>query len=373
MNTKIRITFKKAIKYLLPYGIVRLIQKRHEQDDCKHRTPDSKYKYLCCEILHSRITFEEDHLRPHCWRNSGDFLPKFPYHGEKLSREKIQDYLKHIHEMMTKEPGRCEGCIRAYYDNKPQKVSIRSFKLNTIMINQHRFWCNVKCIYCFWLGGKKREGIAKPYSVMNAVEFLFNAGMVEDNCTFSWGGGESTILPEFDVLSRLICDKGHTQVLNTNGTVFSEAWAYVLSKDERTYFNISVDSGTAETYKKIKGVDCFDQVWVNIEKYLAVAKSKRSFKIKYIVMECNRDHAEIDKFINKCLKAGVQQIEFSVDGGEIQSGLSKETIDAVGYLRALALKNNLSCENAVFFWDTHVAEILNNYPLPEIQQGCTIC
>jgi sulfatase maturation enzyme AslB (radical SAM superfamily) len=331
----------------------------------EHRTPDAKFKYQCCEILHSRLTFEEDHLRPHCWRNSGDFLPKYPYNGEALSRNKIIDYLNHISRTITKEPEKCEGCIRIYYDKKPQKVNIRKFKLKVVMLNQHRFWCNVKCSYCFWLGRKELGNIAKPYSAREAIEFLFNSGMIDESCIFSWGGGESTILPEFDSLARLICDRGHQQILNTNGSVFSEAWAYVLSKDERTYYNTSVDSGTAETYKKIKSVDYFDQVWENINKYLAAAKCKGSFKIKYIVMACNRDHAEIEKFISKCLDAGVQTIEFSVDGGEIQDCLSEETIAAVAYLRALALKNNISCENAVF-WDTSVAQILDNYPLPKV-------
>jgi len=91
--TNQRITIRKVFKCLLPYGIVSIIQKYLERDDKKYRTPDLKHKYLCCEILHSRITFEEDHLRPHCWRNSGDFLPKYTYNGEILSNKKILDYL----------------------------------------------------------------------------------------------------------------------------------------------------------------------------------------------------------------------------------------------------------------------------------------
>jgi MoaA/NifB/PqqE/SkfB family radical SAM enzyme len=166
---------------------------------------------------------------------------------------------------------------------------------------------------------------------MSPIESLFNEGQVNENCTFCWGGGESTILPEFNDLTRLICDRGHPQVLNTNGTVFSEAWAYVVSKDERTYFNISVDSGTAETYLKVKGVDRFDQVWENIKEYLAAAKHKCCFRVKYIVMAGNREHIELENFIEKCLDAGVQAIEYSIDGGEIQAGLSEETIAAVAY------------------------------------------
>jgi hypothetical protein len=82
-------------------------------------------------------------------------------------------------------------------------------------------------------------------------------------------------------------------------------------------------------------------------------------------MACNREYAELEKFVKKCMDTGVQTIEFSVDGGEISAGLSDETIAAVAYLRALALKNNLCCENAVF-WDPEVAKILDNYPLPKI-------
>jgi len=360
---------KKIIKYLLPYGVVRLIQKYKSQSISnspdKPKLPDKKNKHLCCEILYSHLTFEEDHLRPHCWRNSGDFLPKYPYKGEPLSRKRITDYLNHIAATLSSEPEKCEGCIRAYYDKKPQKVSVNNFKLKLIMLNQHRFWCNVKCSYCFWLARKKMGNIAKPYSIKEAIEFLFGNNMVDKDCRFSWGGGESTILPEFDSLARLICDKGHSQILNTNAAVYSDAWAYVLANDKQAYCNTSVDSGSAEVFKQIKNVDYFDQVWANIKKYNNAAINKYSFKVKYIVMASNRSHTEIEKFVDKCLDAGIRTVEYSVDGGEIAAGLSEETIAAVAYLRALVKKNNLGCENAVF-WDPEVAKALDDYPLPEI-------
>jgi hypothetical protein len=69
--------------------------------------------------------------------------------------------------------------------------------------------------------------------------------------------------------------------------------------------------------------------------------------------------------VHKCLEAGVQSIEYSVDGREISAGISEETVAAVAYLKALALKNNLIYENAVF-WDPSIAKRLDNYPLPEI-------
>jgi len=334
-----------------------------EQQPCS--TPIIEEKYLCCRGLFSYLNFEDDCLRPLCC-NFSAFSPKYPYKGEALSRDIVLKYLNCINDTLAREPEKCGKCAMAYYASKPQEVSLRDFRLKEVCINPHRLWCNIKCIYCGYASEAAISRRVKPYSVREPIEFLINAGMLGTDCIFRWGGGESTILPEFDDLARLLCDKGYTQRMFTNGTIFSEAWAYVLSKDERTYFNISVDSGTVETYQRVHGVDRFDKVWENIKKYLTSAKNRGSFAAKYIVMACNREHSELEMFINKCLDAGVLSIEYSVDHKEVSTGLSEETLAAVAYLKAFALKHHLKCINQSF-QNKSVNDIIDGYPLPKIQ------
>jgi len=302
---------------------------------------DGIYKYPCCRVLHSQLNFELDHIRPYCCLNTIDNIPKMLYNGENLTKSKIKEYLNTVSNIIFKNPELCKICTHFYYGPKRQKVSYKLFRINTINLNQHRLFCNLKCNYCNYHNIKK--AIA-PYSVLPPIENLFKNNHISDNCIFIWGGGESTLLPEFNTMTRLIQDRGYKQVLNTNGTIFSEAWAYVLSRDKRTYFTTSLDSGTRETFFKIKGKDLFDNVWENIKKYQTIAINKYSFNAKYIVSIDNCDKNDLDGFIEKCLQTGVKKILISLEISEFFSHLSKKTIDATIYLKKIALGNRILCK-----------------------------
>jgi len=237
------------------------------------------------------------------------------------------------------------------------------------MINQHRLWCNLNCSYCFFIDKRNKQNhVSAPYSVLPSIEFLLNNKdiLLTKDCEFCWGGGESTILPEFDTVTRLLADEGYKQILNTNGTVYSEGWAYVLSKFGETFFNISVDAGTPETYKKIKGKDLFDVVWSNIAKYQSSAKSKYSFRAKFLIMESNREKIEIENFVSKCLENNVKLIEIAVTGKDIISKFSKENLEMASFLKTLARYSGLAWDYNVF-GNYKAIQILESYPTFEIE------
>jgi len=358
---------KRSLKKILHRRTTQHMDEKNAEKPQLHRTPNGEHKHLCCEILHSHLNFEDDCLRPNCCGPSYNDAPKWSYSGEELSTKKLAEYLNGISKMIVSE--RCGKCPFAYYDSSPQKSSLRDFKLKHVLINHHRWWCNSKCTYCGFIDKHSRPAVVnKPYPVQPAISCLLASDFLDRKCYFTWAGGESTILPEFDTVVRMIHEKGYAQCMNTNGIVFSEAWDYVLANDLRTFFNISVDAGTAETYRKIKGVDYFDQVWENIKKYIASHqwKSHLQLHVKYIVMEGNQEKVELERFINKCLEANAHFIEYSVDSRAIENGIPEETIKAVAYLRALAKKNNFVCKNAVTPFNVSVAQMLDNYPLPKI-------
>lgn len=83
---------------------------------------------------------------------------------------------------------------------------------------------------------------------------------------------------------------------------------------------ISLDSGTRETYKKIKRVDKFDDVVNNVKRYIKEIGEEFSFHLimKYIILkDMNDNKEEIDKWIDVCTSIGVRNffpsIEF-IDG-----------------------------------------------------------
>ena len=332
------------------------------------REPGNGHKCLCCQILYSYLSFEDNNLTPWCPKGNPDTRISYPYGGETLSFEKLEEYLHKITGIIHDEPDRCKNCFLSYYDTEPQDGSLCNLKLKQVMLNQHRLWCNLNCTYCFFIDKRsKLHNVSAPYSVLPSIEFLIKNKdiLLTKDCEFCWGGGESTILPEFEKVARLLADEGYKQILNTNGTVYSEGWAYALSKSKETIFNISIDAGTPETYKKIKGRDMFDVVWSNIAKYQSVAKSKYSFRAKYIVMEYNRKKIEIENFVSKCLETNIRLIEISVTGQEIYSGLTSETLEMASYLKTLARYSGLGWDYNVF-GDKKAIQAIESYPTYEI-------
>gem|GEM_PF-112942 len=334
------------------------------------RKPLGANRYLCCEILHDSIDFEENHLRPFCWRPTLN-VPKFQYDGGPLNKTILEEYFKKFPDIIQENPKRCEGCRFAYYADEPQQGDLRLAKFNHVMLNPHRWFCNLKCVYCEWFGYTHEipEGVKDPYPLTPSVEFLIKNNLLAKDCQFAWGGGESSILPEFESLARMIYDAGYKQVLNSNGTKFSPVWAYVLSKDSRTYFNISPDSGVRETYLKIKRGDYYGAVWENIAKYQAAAKNPASFRVKYVIQNENCSETEIEAFIEKCKQAKIKMIEISLEQRTTdEHGVPEKWTQAARYMRALAVKNGMEVEHMTL-WNPCLGADLANMQLLELGSG----
>jgi sulfatase maturation enzyme AslB (radical SAM superfamily) len=277
----------------------------------------------------------------------------------------LKKYIETSTNLILSKPGLCEGCRFAYYSDEPQKGDVTQVRFNHVMLNPHQWFCNLKCKYCAWFGEEHLipDNVKEPYKLSPLIKFLIKNKLLTYDCQFSWGGGESTILPEFDILTKKICDNGYKQVLNSNGVRFSQAWAYVLSKDTRSYFNISPDSGTREGYLKTKRADYFDIVWDNIAKYMEASKNPTSFRVKYIIQDENCSDTEIAAFVRKCMEAGIKLIEISVEQTKTKDGVIPDAwIHAARYLQALAKKNGMNTVHMTL-WNPRLGEELDKYPM----------
>lgn len=182
---------------------------------------------------------------------------------------------------------------------------------------------------------------------MPVINSLFDQNILSRNCYFSWGGGESTIFNQFDEICKLISSKGYIQYVHTNGIRFSKSLENVLHNNLGK-INISLDSGTSNKYKEIKGVDRFDKVIENIKKYRLASTNSYSVELKYIVFEKNNDLFEIENFINLCKSIDIKSIEYSLDFREINNnGPSNKTLYAIKYL--IKLSNHLKINCVPFF------------------------
>ena len=125
--------------------------------------------------------------------------------------------------------------------------------------------------------------------------------------------------------------------------------------------NISLDSASPEVYKKVKGVDCYQRVINNLEKYCSINPS--NINLKYIIFDANNDISEIKKFLFLAKKLNVERVEFSFDFREVNSHtVSQKSKTAAAFFAFLA--ESLRIDYNPFFIVpellSEVREILNN-------------
>lgn len=122
--------------------------------------------------------------------------------------------------------------------------------------------CNNKCPYCTYARYKQRSS-----SYMKFKDFTRNITILLENGVkgvILTGGGEPTISPDFDKITKYLEQNSIPYGINTNFNVYK-----AISPN---YLKISLDGYDRESYQKARGVDKYDTVIENIERYLRFKK-----------------------------------------------------------------------------------------------------
>lgn len=261
-----------------------------------------------CRTLFTTLNIDPGELLPCC---SGMCSFALDHDTGLFSKATYLRYLKLMQKrfrqgLPTCNP-RCDSLIEVPDDSLdpfPDQLSFRQ-----VLINHHRNYCNCRCTYCpFW------DVTPKPrlFSIAGLLHSLIEQQVVADDCTFAWGGGESTLLPEFDAQVIMLADRNYHQFIHTNAVRFSPAIAEVLGRG-RAVVNISLDSGDAESYHLIKGIDAWDRVVNNIARYREALSQPEALELKYII---NRDTAHphtILKFFALCRELDIRKVLYAFD------------------------------------------------------------
>lgn len=153
--------------------------------------------------------------------------------------------------------------------------------------------CNNKCPYCTYARYKQRSS-----TYMTFYQFLDNLNILLENGVkgvILTGGGEPTISPYFDKITNYLETYSIPYGINTN---FNEYKAI-----KPNYLKISLDGYDRESYQKARGVDKYETVIGNIERYLLfkkVNKLKTSVGIQTVatnledVLKFYEAHKELD-------------------------------------------------------------------------------
>lgn len=115
----------------------------------------------------------------------------------------------------------------------------------------------------------------------------------------------------------------------------------------RIFLCFSIDSGTRETYYKIKQRDCFEVVCDNIMRYAQYGARNMAFK--YICLPENMNNRDAKGALSLIKKAGLAQLHISIDSNKQPDAM---TIDFIGFFQYLAESKGIT----VFVYHDEIAK-----------------
>lgn len=307
-----------------------------------------KEKYISCKWLESGVCFDNgvygSNVKLCCYMSApggGNSMIFEDYHGEKINWDnffKIKNEYRNIQKSGQTVEG-CRGCVFLEENEWPQIDYIDS------IIFDHFTKCNCCCRYCYTEEDKKRYNSLKTYNIYPIIKDMFDKKIIKRGGAIGFGGGEPTILPEFEKLINLFLKNGFSNIrVPSSGIKYSPVIAKGISTGQLSVV-VSVDSSSKEIYKKIKQTDKYETVCKNLKKY---AKSQRgSYNVisKYIIIpEINDNTVEIDNWLkfNKDNNIGiiVIDIENSWLNRYRKEEPDKRIIDLMKYVAAKSKEMN---------------------------------
>lgn len=209
-----------------------------------------------------------------------------------ITKDMIIDRRREVFDMLNDDHSvtSCKGC---------QMVELKPFKevdfsrLGHIDFSETSM-CNIRCDYCYYT---KADAFNK--SNFDSLEVLkeFSPDDVLWDSAVDFGGGEPTILKNFDESIDYFKSRGTRVFLYTNAAKYSQAAYDGVLNGNISWLCVSLDCGTPSTYLKTKLRDYFSRVMDNLFKYVeASRKGHGNVSVKYIFTENNCGEDDITGF-----------------------------------------------------------------------------
>lgn len=274
-----------------------------------------KKKYLDCHLMKHSIHFFYDEIRACCTNTKGPiFYPN--YNGESVDwnfiyneRKKV---VKEINSFWNKDeiPAGCIGCCELNSFLQDKKVPNFDNLIDRVYFH-YNMSCNAKCTYCTYAHIER----GFKYRVIPLVKDIIEKKILSKNACVYMSGGEITISSEFEeLLSMLLNYLSSSVEILTSGIKYCNSIEQAFIQNKCRLI-ISLDSSTAETYKKIKQVDCFDKIVENIRNYVKASdNAKKNITLKYIIVDGVNDNIEeITNFVQLVKNLEIENIRLDFD------------------------------------------------------------
>jgi len=278
------------------------------------------------------------------------------YHGEKIDWEKffkIKNEYRKIQKSGETVEG-CKGCVFLEEGYWLQEDYIDS------IIFDHFTKCNCACKYCYTEEDKKRYNKLKTYNIYPIIKDMFDKKIIRLGGAIGFGGGEPTILPEFDKLIKLFLKNGfHNMRVPSSGIKYSRIIAEGISTGQLSVV-VSIDSSSRETYKNIKQIDAFNKVCKNLKKYSKAQKNSYNVISKYIIIPyVNDNKEEIDNWLKFNKENNIGIIVIDIENSWLnkyrQSKPDERIVDLMKYVQEKSREMNFYrleiCDRAKYLLD----------------------
>ena len=254
------------------------------------------------------------------------------------------------------QPSPCDGCEYLKPGWYPAKQRLTALQVSDS--NEHSY-CNFNCTYCFVHAKNKppREIPPEEDEQLRVLRYV-SENLPGQTLDLQFSTGELTVHPHREEI--LAHFARYQTMLFTNAGIYNEKIASLMAEGKLSIV-VSMDSGTAETFCKIKGVDLYNRVCENLKQYAATGGC---VTLKYIMLPgINDNTADADGFLDLALALGAV-VQLSNDTRTRCAPLPARARDAVCRIAAGARRANLLVihEREVFSSvdNEHITEVLRN-------------
>lgn len=302
-------------------------------------------KFVSCEALNSRISFfgrkiafcsngnpAQNRAYPIIYDNINPDNFEKEFDINKLIKS-IKENRKNLEKGII--PKSCEGCNNL--DNYHWHNDISKLK-NYIEYFQFSDWglCNSKCIYCeSWTNTKKlpsgeyttKDGTKDTYLILPIIKQLIKKKVITKETTIDFAGGEPTLYCQFEEALSYFINFGIKKIY-----VFSNVIKYspIIAegiKNGIITLTVSVDAGSKEIHKKVKGVESYDFVYENLAKYASFEKFKGQVISKYVIVpDVNDSIDEISLWIDKSKQIGISKLILNLDNRTFEKEITDKEL-----------------------------------------------
>ncbi len=301
-------------------------------------------RYKSCNWIEDAVFISGEKVKACCMQGIGnrDAEGTLSISEGSISIDKILQAKRSLRIENQTEYAPCNGCYKLQEGDWEAKEFLDVVALAGFL------HCNLSCGYCTSYDFNPKEPSGNIIKIIK--ELIESGGLRAHQSAISWGGGEPTLHKDFGPAAQLAFSHGVFMTVFTNATALSMPLLEGLAKGLANVV-CSVDAGTAETYKRIKGRDFFARVMGNLAAY-AKADADR-VEAKYIMMEANCRRDEIDQFLAAVSKAGVKRVNCSINthsNAASQGDPSEAIVDGIVYMMVRCADIGLKATLAEVIW-----------------------